>query len=83
MGYHLREITPQGVYGQSSKILEEVDEFEEALEQGNRIMALVELADIYGALEGVAEYHGTNMAELAKMSDATRRAFLDGTRSPK
>jgi hypothetical protein len=83
MGYHIREIETQGVYGQSSKIREELEEFEEALEQGNYILALVELADLYGALEGVAEAHNVSMGELAIMSAATRRAFEDGTRTAK
>lgn len=83
MGYHLREIQTKGVFGQPSKIREEVEELEESLEQGNRIMALVELSDIYGALAGVAESLGTNMAELASMSAATQRAFTDGSRKPK
>ncbi len=80
MGYHLREIAPKGAYGEPSKIHEELDELEEALEQDNRILALVELSDIYGALEAVAERLGTNMADLQKMSAATKRAFKDGSR---
>lgn len=83
MGYHLREIETQGVFGEPSKIREELEELEEALEQDNRILALVELADIYGALEAVAERQGTTMAEIAKMSAATNRAFLKGERKPK
>ena len=83
MGYHLREIQTRGVFGQTSKILEEVEEFEEAIEQDNRILALVELSDIYGALEAVAQRLGTNMAEVAKMAAATKRAFEAGTRVSK
>jgi Glu-tRNA(Gln) amidotransferase subunit E-like FAD-binding protein len=80
MGYHLRAIQTKGVYGEPSKIREELEELEEAFEQDNRILALVEMADIYGALEAVAERADTNMAELKAMSDATRRAFRDGSR---
>jgi len=79
-GYHLRPITVRGTYGQTSKIREELDELEEALEQRNSILALCELADLYGALEGVAEQLGTDMGELAKMAAATRRAFESGDR---
>lgn len=82
MGYHLREITTKGLYGRTSKIREELEELEESLEQENKILALVELSDLYGALEGVAESLGTNMTELRVMSDATKRAFRDGTRGP-
>jgi hypothetical protein len=82
-GYHLKPILTRGEYGQTSKIREELEELEESLEQGNRILALCELADLYGALEGVAESLGSTMAELSKMSDATKRAFLSGQREPK
>ncbi len=83
IGYHLREIKTKGTYGESSKIHEELDEFDEAMEQNNKIMALVELSDIYGALEGLAVKMGSNMSELAKMSCATKRAFNNGIRESK
>jgi ATP phosphoribosyltransferase regulatory subunit HisZ len=83
MGYHLREIETKGFYGDPSKIREELEELEESLDQDNRILALVELSDLYGALEGVAEKLGSNMEELRKMSDATKRAFRDGSRRSK
>lgn len=79
MGYHLRPIR-KGDLSHPSKIIEEVDELEDALEQGNRILALCELADIYGALESVAQNLCCSMDDLRKMSDATKRAFLDGSR---
>jgi hypothetical protein len=80
LSYHMREIKVRGVYGQPSKIAEELDELEEALEQGNRILALCELADLYGALQAVAEDLGSNITEIAKMAEATRRAFKSGAR---
>ncbi len=83
MGYHLRPIQTQGVFGKPSKIHEEVEELEEALEQENRILALCELADIYGALEEVAFGLGVSMLDLEKMATATRRAFEDGSRTSK
>jgi hypothetical protein len=55
-GYHLRPI-PKGVLGEPSKIREELDEYEEAIEQEVTIMALVELADLYGAMEALLEKH--------------------------
>lgn len=55
-GYHLRPIV-KGVLGEPSKIREELDEFDEAMEQGVVIMAMVELADLYGAMEAVAARH--------------------------
>lgn len=85
MGYHLREITPQGKYGESTKILEEADEFRESLAQGNVLMALLELSDMIGAIQGWLElnFPGITLADLITMSQATRRAFFDGTRTPK
>lgn len=83
IGYHIGKIETNGIYGESSKIREELEEFDEAIEQDNRIMALLELSDIYGALEGVAIKMGSNMMELAKMSNATKRAFQNGHRKSK
>lgn len=80
MGYHLRKIEIQGEFGKCSKIHEELEELEEALEQDNRILALCELADLYGALEAVAHSLGVNMLDVIKMSEATKRAFLSGER---
>jgi hypothetical protein len=73
----------RGVYGETSKIREELEELEEAFEQRNRILALVELSDLYGALAAVAERTGTTMDELSAMAAATKRAFEDGTRKDK
>lgn len=83
MGYHLRKIETIGVFGHPSKIREELEELEEALEQNNKILALCELADIYGALEAVAKSMGVNIEDVAKMSAATKRAFKEGARKPK
>lgn len=79
MGYHLREI-PKGVYGELSKIEEELLELKDAEEQGIKVMAAVEMADIYGALEAYAEKNGLTMEDLKKMSDVTKKAFKDGSR---
>ncbi len=79
MGYHLVKIS-KGVLGEPSKIIEEVEELIDAMKQQNKILASVELSDIYGAVEEVAKRYGLTMADLQKMSDATKRAFLDGTR---
>jgi hypothetical protein len=69
------------VHGEASKIREEFCEFEDALEQNNPVMALVELSDMLGA---IAEYtyrkHNITLMQLLEMSNATQRAFADGTR---
>lgn len=78
-GYHMRTIK-KGKLGHPSKIREELEELEDALEQGVRIMALVEMADLYGALQAVAEAHGSTMEDLQAMHRVTQRAFQNGAR---
>ncbi len=57
MKFHKREI-PRGVYGELSKIKEELEEAYDAEEQKQDLMLLIELADIVGAAAGVAaKYH--------------------------
>ena len=81
MGYHLRKIK-KGVFGEISKIEEEIDELKEALEQDNKRMAMCELSDVYGSLEGYLEKHfpDLTMEDLKTMAEATKRAFADGSR---
>lgn len=80
-GYHLTEI-PKGVFGDPSKIFEEVEEFRDALDQGIKVMALVELSDLIGAIDGYLSKHhpGTNLGDLIQMSNVTQRAFRNGRR---
>lgn len=49
-GYHKKKIK-KGTLGEISKIKEEILELEDALEQKNKIMALVELSDLFGAIK--------------------------------
>lgn len=79
-GYHITHI-PKGIIGQFSKIEEELAEAADAREQGCRIMELVELSDLYGALElYVQKSFGMTMNDLKNMSDITQRAFRNGRR---
>lgn len=78
-GYHLRPIQ-KGVLGDISKIREELEELEDAAEQGVTIMMMVELSDMYGAIEAYAEKLGINMNDVAQMSAVTKRAFVNGRR---
>lgn len=78
-GYHLQPIE-KGILGDPSKIREELNELEDAIAQGVKIMIHCELADPYGALEAVAEKHGLSMSDLVAMSDVTKRAFKNGHR---
>ena len=80
MGYHRRRIQ-KGVYGEVSKIREEVEELEDSEEQGVAIMSMCELADLYGALRTFAKKKfNLSMEDLQKMADRTEEAFRDGTR---
>lgn len=81
-GYHKKTIA-RGEYGKLSKVREELEEAIDAEEQGVRIMVLVELSDLYGALEAVAAEYGVTMSDLAEMSEVTKRAFTSGHRKPK
>lgn len=80
MGYHIREIK-KGVLGETSKIREELEELEDALEQNNKILALCELADLVGAIEAVTNKLGLMLEDVCSMMEATKSAFKDGTRS--
>lgn len=83
-GYHVSPI-PQGVFGEFSKIEEEVAELKDAREQGCGIMELVELADLFGAIRGyLANYHPEiTMRDLEVMAGITERAFTNGARQSK
>lgn len=81
-GYHLVEI-PKGTIGESSKILEEVLELQDAERQGATVMALVELSDLVGSIELYLRKHqpAITIEDLLTMSHITRRAFENGRRS--
>jgi len=80
-GYHVTEIE-KGVLGELSKIREELDELFDAREQEVRIMELVELSDLYGAIEAYVhdKHPGISMDDLKAMSAVTKRAFANGRR---
>ncbi len=59
-GYHITNIKKQP-YGSIEKIKEEVEELFDAVEQDCKIMQLVELSDIIGAVEGVLEQQFPDM----------------------
>lgn len=81
-GYHITEI-PKGSIGSSSKLLEEVLELIDAEKQESKIMALIELSDLVGALNLYLEKNtpGITLFDLEKFSSITRRAFENGHRS--
>jgi hypothetical protein len=83
-GYHTVEIK-NGVFGEISKIREELEELEDADKQGIKLMVLLELADMYGAMEGYLLNHhrGVDMEDIRRMSYVTQRAFRNGHRASK
>lgn len=81
-GYHLADIS-KGELGEITKIREELDELIDAEAQGVRVMALVEMSDLIGALRAYLNRHhpGFTVSDLEKMSRVTERAFRNGHRS--
>lgn len=80
-GYHVSEI-PKYAYGTAEKIQEEILELLDAEQQDCKVMCLVELSDILGAIEGylTKNFSGITLEDLLKMKDITKRAFKEGTR---
>jgi hypothetical protein len=80
-GYHKKQIK-KGTLGEFSKIKEELEELEDALDQNNNIMALVELSDLYGSIKLFLEKHhpSITMEDLKEMNEATTRSFKLGHR---
>lgn len=80
MGYHSKKIQ-KGVLGTPSKIQEEFEEFKDALDQNNHVMALVELSDMLGAIDSyVRRRYSITVDDLLVMTLATQSAFKDGDR---
>lgn len=81
VGYHVTLI-PNGTFGEVSKIEEELAEFKDALAQKCSVMAILELADLIGAIEGwLDRYHPSiELGDLLSMTAITKRAFQSGHR---
>lgn len=79
--YHLVEI-PKGVYGEFSKIEEEVAELVDAHGQENPVLELCEIADLLGAIDAYTQkYFNLSISDIAKMTELNRKAFQSGYRS--
>lgn len=78
-GYHLTEI-PKGEVGEFSKIVEEFEEFKDAHAQNSKVMELVELSDLLGAIEDYLKKNNMTLKDLKLFSDITKRAFASGER---
>lgn len=79
MSYHL-DIIPRGVFGEASKVNEEMLEWMDAHKQGVFVMELVELSDLLGAIEAYLKPKGLTLHDLAVMKEVTKRAFESGHR---
>src|SRR3989338_657181 len=80
-GYHINHI-PKSKIGSLDKISEELMECFDAEQQNNKIMLLVELSDLYGALESFMQSNFPTLSidDLKNMSQTTKRAFISGRR---
>jgi len=63
MKFHTKEIQ-KGIYGELSKIKEELEEAYDAESQNQDLMLLIELSDIIGAVEGVSKRYGFTLEQL-------------------
>jgi hypothetical protein len=79
MGYHLRPIK-KGVYGEFSKIQEEIEELQDAHEQDNRILEIVEITDLLGAIDGYLIKNNLTLDDAVQMMRLTQKAFEEGDR---
>ena len=80
-GYHNELIPKTEELGSVFKIIEEYDEFIDAIKSKNKIMGLVELSDLLGAIEFyLKEEFKMDLSDLKIMSDTTKRAFINGRR---
>lgn len=83
-GYHLASSKiRKGELGEISKIQEELDELRDAMTQECRIMALLELSDLVGAIELFLEKHFSDFTieDVLTMQRITKRAFQNGART--
>lgn len=60
--WHQTEIS-KGVFGELSKVAEELAELADTIEQGQPVMTLIELSDIVGAVDGVLARHGSSVED--------------------
>jgi phosphoribosyl-ATP pyrophosphohydrolase len=79
MGYHLIEIK-KGKLGEFSKIKEEFEELEDAVNQDNNVLVICELTDMIGAIEAFAKKYNLKLQDLIQFSNCTKEAFKEGKR---
>ena len=79
IGYHIANFQ-KGEVGKISKIEEELNELKDAESQNSKIMIMIELSDLYGAIEEYCFTQGVSMEDLKIFSNITKRAFKNGCR---
>lgn len=80
-GYHTTEIR-KGVIGDFSKVEEEWQEVLDARKQDSKVMELVELSDMIGAIDlYLKNKFNMSVLDLTSFSEITQRAFKSGHRS--
>jgi len=80
MGYHKVNIE-KGILGEYSKIIEEIDELEDAKSQDAKVLIICELCDLIGAIEAYTEKQfNLSLADLIKMKEMTKQSFQEGKR---
>ena len=80
MGYHKTTI-PKGILGEFSKIEEEFLELKDGFEQDDKILQIVELTDLIGAIDAYSSCRfGLSLGDLIKFTRKTQQAFEDGSR---
>jgi|LauGreDrversion4_2_1035121.scaffolds.fasta_scaffold3102198_2 NTP pyrophosphatase (non-canonical NTP hydrolase) len=80
MGYHKTKIK-KGVLGEYSKIQEEVQELEDAVQQNAKVLIICELCDLIGSIESYSKKHyNLSLDDLIKMKNMTKNAFKSGKR---
>ncbi|AEO93545.1 gp286 [Bacillus phage G] len=78
-GFHNRKIQ-KGIYGELSKIEEELQEAYDAEEQGQDLMLLIELADMIGAIEGVAKKYNMSLDQLVAFAKLRSKVAIEEER---
>jgi len=78
-GYHTREIE-KGELGTFSKVREEFEELEDAINQNDHIMILCECSDLIGAIKHLVKRYNIDISDLERFNNKTENAFKQGRR---
>ena len=79
-GYHTREIK-KGELGFFSKVKEEFEELEDAVQQNDPVMIMCECSDLIGAIKHYVEDNwNIGLEDLIKFNSKTENAFNKGRR---